>query len=325
MKLVLIFIIFDIIFCFEIIKTGEFDWADKNVKMEDMPIFDNSGNYYLVTSENCEILKVDSNNRIVIRKKYFGNGPGELVNPTCTLFNNNCFYVYDANKVNINIYDINLNFLSSINVGSRYLSFKPIHENLVLANVAKTETIDKKITIKRKLILLDKNFQLVKELIELEKVQLFLKYDIDFEKKEIYLIEDSFDMIVHVFDFEGNEKSVIRNPRPKIKFSKTEVKNEDYFMTGRIDKSYKYSIQDLFVYKDKFILVPGFQVFNDEDRLKYKIQICNRDLEEVQTQEIDFIKGSYYGISGEIVKYINGKLIVNDLFNGVLSFYEIIE
>ncbi|PID29324.1 MAG: hypothetical protein CR982_02940 [Candidatus Cloacimonadota bacterium] len=330
-KILLNLIIVNLLLGFSLKKEIKKDYSDSglNIHLSDYYGKDNSEdcNYCISKGRGFtnSIAKLDKEFNTIKVVEAHGSGPGELINPTHSFFNNGKLYITDHKRKIINIYDSDLNFIKHINSKFDFLNLKPYSDSLFVGKYLSV----KPSKVKNKYFfvhsLFDQDFNEVIKLNEANsKKNISSICDIDYNSGKIYIVENSYDFIIHIFNSKGIKLETKVKRRPKIRFSKSEIKGEDNWFVGIDGEKYKYSIL-LFAVDGSggFYISPSYTVFKDKDRFKFPLHHYDKDLNLIDKMNVDFIKGYYNRISGKTTKIKNGKLIANDFFNSILEVYKI--
>jgi hypothetical protein len=81
---------------------------------------DSGGNIFVLDGKWKSILKFDSKGNFLKKNGRAGQGPGEFQNPYCLCVSKNSVFVSDTMKRDIQIFDLDLNFIRSLKVGRGY-------------------------------------------------------------------------------------------------------------------------------------------------------------------------------------------------------------
>jgi hypothetical protein len=81
---------------------------------------DSGGNIFVLDGKWKSIIKFDSKGNFLKRTGREGQGPGEFQNPYCLCVSKNSVFVSDTMKYDIQIFDLDLNFVKSLKVARAY-------------------------------------------------------------------------------------------------------------------------------------------------------------------------------------------------------------
>jgi hypothetical protein len=95
---------------------------------------DENANIYILDYKYRTIYKYDSNGSFIKKYRKKGQGPGEMLNPISMCVKNNKILISDTNKYEIQIYDLDLNYINSFKVFKAYINIAVNNDGHIYAS-----------------------------------------------------------------------------------------------------------------------------------------------------------------------------------------------
>jgi hypothetical protein len=110
----------------ELQEKGIYLWGPRRIGC------DSEGNIFVLDGKWKSILKFDSKGHFLKKNGRKGQGPGEFQNPYCFCVSKNAIYVSDTFKRDIQIFDLDLNFVKSLKVARAYTELAARDDGLIV-------------------------------------------------------------------------------------------------------------------------------------------------------------------------------------------------
>jgi len=94
---------------------------------------DSRGNIYVLDQKQKSIFKFDPKGRFLLKKGQHGQGPGDFVNPFCIYVEKTSVFVSDTLKLDIQVFDLDLNLLRSFKLKRAYTDLAISDSGLIVA------------------------------------------------------------------------------------------------------------------------------------------------------------------------------------------------